>query len=315
LETSCKNVHDKWVCKDCGWEGRGIPPDVCPECHKSRFDERKWVCDVCLNAAKNEIQKLIEFLTCDFGFESQEIIVVFSGNRGFHLHVRSEKVRNLDDADRKEIVDYVTGVGLDLQSHGLYKKPRDVITGPELNDPGWRGRIAKGIYQVLTNSSLDELVELGLTRRSVQQILNERERIASAWAEKMLWGEFEDRYRLSAEMWSKVVRKVIQRMALPARIDTVVTTDTHRLIRLPGTLNGKSGLKAEKIELDDLTRFDPFKNAVAFEGEETVDIEEAPRFRLGNSFYGPFKATRERLPTAAALLLACKGLANPAEQE
>ncbi len=47
-------------------------------------------------------------------------------------------------------------------------------------------------------------------------------------------------------------------------IDTVVTTDIHRLIRMNGTLHGKSGLLKVEFPVKHLSDFDPFKEAVAF---------------------------------------------------
>ena len=48
----------------------------------------------------------------DFGFSLNELHVFFSGHRGYHVHVEDEAVRSLDAMARKEIVDYVTGLGI-----------------------------------------------------------------------------------------------------------------------------------------------------------------------------------------------------------
>jgi len=47
-----------------------------------------------------------------------------------------------------------------------------------------------------------------------------------------------------------------------APIDEPVTTDTRRLIRLPRTLHGGSGLVVTPIDRDDLDAFDPLRDAV-----------------------------------------------------
>ncbi len=52
------------------------------------------------------------YLENDFGFSQNELRVFFSGHRGYHLHIENEAVRSLDAMARKEIVDYVTGLGL-----------------------------------------------------------------------------------------------------------------------------------------------------------------------------------------------------------
>jgi DNA primase small subunit len=109
--------------------------------------------------------------------------------------------------------------------------------------------------------------------------------------------------------WNVLIQKAIALESVG--IDTVVTTDIHRLIRLGGTLNGKTGLKVIKIEIEKLPEFNPFKQAVAFDGYETVHIKAAPKFIIGDQEYGPYNNVNEKLPLSAALLLLCKGRAYP----
>jgi len=49
-------------------------------------------------------------------------------------------------------------------------------------------------------------------------------------------------------------------------IDAVVTSDTHRLIRVPLSLHGKTGLA--KVMVANLAAFDPFMDAVALSNKE-----------------------------------------------
>ncbi|MFW9853278.1 MAG: hypothetical protein ACFFDS_10055 [Candidatus Thorarchaeota archaeon] len=65
------------------------------------------------------------------------------------------------------------------------------------------------------------------------------------------------------------------------------------------------------IEIDELPEFNPLKQAVAFDGYETIHIEEAPRFMLGDKEYGPYNNVNKKLPRSAALLLLCKERAYP----
>ena len=95
------------------------------------------------------------------------------------------------------------------------------------------------------------------------------------------------------------------------KIDTVVTTDIHRLIRMGDTLHGKTGLKKVEVPVAGIESFDPLKGAIAFkEGTVAVYVIEAPQFRLGEETYGPYKGEKVELPTAAAMLLLCKGTAQ-----
>ena len=77
-----------------------------------------------------------------------------------------------------------------------------------------------------------------------------------------------------------------------ANIDTVVTTDIHRLIRMNGTLHGKTGLKKSGVSSGKPVDFDPFTEAVAFKkGTAKVLVSDAPEFRLGGETLGPYKNT------------------------
>jgi DNA primase small subunit len=236
-----------------------------------------------------------------------EIRVNFSGHRGYHLHVESDEVKSLNSEDRREIVDYVTGTGLEPELLGLLDTGGrlKVAGGPQPSDSGWRGRIARGIMRVLLRTDELELRAMGLRRNTIKSLIRLRdgaeERIGA-----VSWAEIDGAGR---QAWQIIVRKAARLEA--ASIDTVVTSDIHRLIRLPETLNGKTGLKAMHVKIGELAAFSPLTQAAAFEGEETVYIKEAPRFMIGSKEYGPFKDVEAALPTPAALLLMCKGKAYP----
>jgi DNA primase catalytic subunit len=97
-------------------------------------------------------------------------------------------------------------------------------------------------------------------------------------------------------------------------VDTVVTTDIHRLIRLAGALHGKTGLRKVEAPISGIETFDPFRSAVAFKkGTTCVVVSDVPEFRLGDETFGPYKNRKVELPTAAAMLLICKRRAEVAE--
>ena len=306
IRTPCKEIHDTWLCKSCGTAEKGEAPANCPKCQSTKIEQDTWLCEQCLEKAKDEVMKLIEILTGDFGLSTKEMHVNFSGHRGYHLHVLSDEVITLNDNERKEIVDYVLGLGLDPIFHGLHERgvEREII-GPQVTDPGWRGRLARGVY--------DTLISLGITQpsqakdRTAKLIAQQRE-VIQDWLRGAGWGAFSG---IGIKTWKKIIEKAVSEAKLGARIDTVVTTDIHRLIRLTETLNGKTGLRVVEADIGGLEAFDPFKQALAMRGEETVQITEAPQFRLGEETFGPYKEQKETLPAYAALLLVCKGKATP----
>jgi len=105
--------------------------------------------------------------------------------------------------------------------------------------------------------------------------------------------------------WRKIINRGVELQS--AKIDTVVTVDIHRLIRLPGTLHGKTGLLKISFPTNEIESFDPLKESVALKGEEAkIYVEEAPKFRLGEEVFGPFKNQTVTLPISAAIFLLCK---------
>ncbi|MFQ6077141.1 MAG: DNA primase small subunit domain-containing protein, partial [Candidatus Bathyarchaeia archaeon] len=87
LQTPCRTEHDYWICENCRNTGRGKRPARCPNCGGERLREEAWPCEKCLEAAKTEALKLVDFLLSDFGFQERDVDVYFSGHRGYHVHV------------------------------------------------------------------------------------------------------------------------------------------------------------------------------------------------------------------------------------
>ena len=148
IPTLCEKIHDRWVCDNCSFSGKGVTPEKCPSCGGQKIDAKTWICEECLETTKKETRKLLDFLMDDFGFSAKEVKVYFSGHRGYHVHVESEVVRSLDQLARKEIVDYIVGIGLDESFHGV-KEIGKVLTGPNLSDVGWREESHGGLMRLL----------------------------------------------------------------------------------------------------------------------------------------------------------------------
>jgi len=305
IPTPCGKVHDSWVCNHCGFSCKGPSPEQCPTCGEAKFDTKTWMCDECLESAKKETIKLLDMLIEDLGFAENEIRLYFSGNRGYHVHVESKQIHLLDSMARKEIVDYVIGLGFKVELHRLIDKDKGrVVVGP--NSKGWRSRIAKGIDSFLTKQSHGEIEAVGLSKPRIDFLIKNKEKLRESLKNKG-WIEVKG---VGPQNWKKIIQWIVNQQS--AKIDTVVTTDIHRLIRLAGSLHGKTGFMKLESPLTSFDEFDPLKEAVAFkEGQMIVKVTEAPKFRIGDIYYGPFKDNSHvELPTAAALFLLCKGAAQ-----
>lgn len=303
IQSSCKKKHDRWKCLDCGENGYGSAPEVCPKCGSKRIDEKVWFCSECLEAAKRETVKLLEFLNLDFGLTDQEISIHFSGHRGYHVHVESEEFKTLDQDARREIVDYITGLGVEPSLHGLESIASEEELAKTLKFSAWAERLMRNGYDIVLKCGLDDLLRIGLKDKAALNLIKNREKIIELW-----WrGKFNQIVGADGRAWRNIFLEAARKSGV--LIDTVVTADVHRLIRLEGTLHSKTGFRKVRV-LKDLEGFDPLKEAVTFKrGEVKVHVYESPEFRVGDSIFGPYSEADVELPISAAVLLICKGLA------
>jgi DNA primase small subunit len=200
-------------------------------------------------------------------------------------------VRELDQRARREIVDYVKGTGLVMQSS------KKKVLAPPLNARGWPGRIAKGVYELLNAGDVKGLLNFrggSKVEEAVRAMIKGLEEAQDYWP---LEG-------LARRIWLKIIERVIERKRCD--VDERVTTDIKRLIRLPGTLHGGTGLIATKVHLKDLESFDPYVHAVAFvKGEVRVRVLNAPEIIFLGQVWGPYNDEIAELPIGLAVYLIC----------
>ena len=308
IPTNCDKIHDEFTCVKCGFSGRGLIPEVCPCCEATKFESKTWPCELCIQSARTETAKLIDMLENDFGFSQNELHVYFSGHRGYHVHIENESVKSLDAMARKEIVDFVTGLGIAILDKGG-KQPRGKrVSGAKkfsLHNFGWNKRLKVGMSDFLLNATPENLKVVGLNNKAISE--NKELIIKRAIQE----GKWESIKGVKVQTWLKLAEYVREMQS--SKIDTVVTTDIHRLIRMNGTLHGKTGLKKVEFSTKDLQTFDPFTGAVAFKkGTAKVLVSDAPEFRMSGETLGPYKNQTVELPIAAAVMLICKKRAQVA---
>ncbi|MEK6988542.1 MAG: DNA primase catalytic subunit PriS, partial [Candidatus Thermoplasmatota archaeon] len=295
-----------------GWLGADLifdlDADHLPNAKKMSYPEM-------LEAIRLRIIKLYDdFLKADFGFEEDKMRLVFSGGRGYHIHVFDERVWALGSHERREIVDWVTGKGLDVDTafresafdkrefQGRSRVKKKVV-GPAQEDPGWRGKIARGTNQLATTLE-------GMDHDAALAFLTSFEGVKEAAAEDLYENLFKprttkprvirgvDRLRegqiealsdRSRDLLIRIVKDVQQikldeqaGVALDGIIqrgdtDEPVTSDIKRLIRLPSSLHGKTGLQVIPLTRDQVDGFRPLRDAVP-----PTWTEEPVTLRLAN---------------------------------
>jgi len=236
-----------------------------------------------LAKCKDALLRLLDFLENDFGFE--DLTVVFSGGRGYHVHVRDETVLELESDSRREIVDYVRGIGLefdhvvDEETVGGEAGRKSPATNRYLpSDGGWSARIHGRVLE-LAETVREQDEEEAIETLSQYEGIGEGKAKAMYNIASNRFAEIE-RGNVSAHTAFEQVAEQFASVTVEeqnAPIDEPVTTDTNRLIRLPGSLHGGSSLAVRRIDRDAIDAFDPLVDAVpeTFVGHEiSVDVTD-----------------------------------------
>ena len=342
-----------------------------------------------LSNVKSETGKLLDFLLDDFGFSEDNTSIVFSGGRGYHIHVRDLDVQALESAERREIVDYVSGTGLKTKYY--FEEEKLIKTGiferTEIASPrrvtnstsGWGKRIINYLTHFLNdisikdnetalneivkliknynlkkvnkkditdniskfviqmkkeNFKLDEIAkEIGTSKEIVREILilNDLwdfrpESIAKLkYLKKLITPKRLDLIKKGkidfphiTYIFDAIIEQAIEEKSVhlgSAQTDEPVTADIRRLIRLPSSLHGGSGMRVVPLSLSEFRNFEPLNDAVIF-SEKMVDIQVISPLRpqnskvemKGKSF--PVIEGMNTLPEYAAIYLMCRGAAE-----
>ena len=282
IPTKCKLEHDHWVCEDCGYEGRGTRPLRCPKCESERIKQFTWICDNCLEEAKEQVLRLIDdFLLGDFGFSPEDLIINFSGHRGYHVRVTSKAYSSLDTKARGMLVEYILGMGVkDMVLREVTYKKR--FRGYSFGDYGWRGRVARGLYEIISSYSHDQFIEMGIGNKGAEFLVNERNGLLRAMEiSHPNWMFVKE---IGVKDFELLLERVIASRSVV--IDERVTKDVKRLMRIPNTLHGSTGLKATLLSYSAVEAFDPKEEAsVLGDDELKVVVTDKHVFRVTVSGY------------------------------
>ncbi|MCZ7362079.1 MAG: DNA primase catalytic subunit PriS, partial [Candidatus Methanoperedens sp.] len=119
-------------------------------------------------------------------------------------------------------------------------------------------------------------------------------------------------------IFDAIVQKAIEENSISlgsAHTDEPVTADIRRLIRMPSSLHGGSGMKVVPLTLSEFEKFQPLNDAVVF-SEKEVKIEVISPLKPQNSLVEmkgkSFRVSEgiNTLPEYAAIYLMCRGAAE-----
>ncbi|RCH75588.1 MAG: hypothetical protein DBX04_06585 [Candidatus Poseidoniales archaeon] len=221
-----------------------------------------------------------DFLEPEFGFDEKYVQTTFSGHRGFHIHVRDPSLMHLDSNARRELVNYITGVGIDVQS---------VMSGPNI---GWSERIDLGFDKVVNSlanistgeNSTESINELHSSLKS-RNFSCSKDQIKKLASESIAGGRIdrlrEDNARLvfTTKRLNEAFWELVKGAPLAVgETDENVTVDVKRVIRWIGSLHGKSGLRVTEFPLSRLepgrsNSFDAMSESSVFSTQNSCKVE------------------------------------------
>ncbi|MDD1682387.1 MAG: DNA primase small subunit PriS [Methanoregula sp.] len=264
--------------------------------------------DQMLARVKEETEKLIAMLTDEFGMDKKSIALVFSGGRGYHVHVRDIAFRSWGSAERRELIDYVCGIGIN---------PAAMLSGKPATTPGWQQRYREALLEYLRwigglgeEEAMAHLTAMeGIGKESAVSFLKKREEIISGIERHPNSMILRNRVLgiIAGQQEGEFKKRLLSRAALA---DEPVTTDTKRLIRMPTSLHGGSGMRVQPLELRDLPDFDPLIDAVVF-GTRDVKVDQkfpAKMPMLGSTY--ELQKGIITVPEAVAVFLCSRGMAE-----
>ena len=277
---------------------------------------------------KEMIRLLDEYLLGDLGFDESCLKVAFSGGRGYHAHIWDPRVMGLRSHERREIVDYIGGTDLSVEwllpeiatNKATYKN-RTVVHKtrmmPKERDGGWKGKFRAGMPALL-----DEME--GMTPQQAisrySGLRGEKEELVRGLFDDLFKGpkgrrgrdlilrkgnlaDMKDRH--SALFLRLVEQDLKPRLA--GQVDEPVTSDIKRLIRLPDSLHGKTGLRVVAMKREELDDFDPLRDAIPKTlSDESVKlvVKRKVEYRLKGERFVLEGETE--VPEFAALFLICR---------
>lgn len=302
IKTDCKEKHDSWTCRKCGNSGKGSI-DNCTNCGAG-VEREQWVCSSCLDEAKQQTLRLLDFLSSDFNI-TDGISVNYSGAKGFHVHVRHKSILPLSQHARIELLDYLTAEQLLPESHGFDVKllacplPKEAV--------GWQKRILNRLIRIIETSDSQELAVIGnISNALAKKLISKQGTIISSIGSGRLM-QFEG--RSSEKFWKSLIGHAVAGESL--KIDRQTSVDMHKIIRLPETLHGGTGLAAKSVEPEKLKAFSPLSDAIVFsEKPASIKASNVPRFELNKKEFGPYSNEKAELPEYAAVYLIARGAAE-----
>jgi DNA primase small subunit len=274
---------------------------------------------------RGEMMNLVDsFLMSDLGFDESQIHLAFSGGRGYHAHVLAPDVLSLGTHERRELVDYITCSGMDIDwifpikriavnsaviNGQMRSNIAEIRTIPDEKYGGWRKKMRNGLKEVLEDLCTMEVQTFKKNYPSIKgstnkTILTLQETVSPIRETIFQRNDMALLTKPQQEILIKIMKED-KAHKMSGEVDKPVTPDIKRLIRLPGSVHGKTGLEVSLLTREELTTYNPLEFAVpSTYTDDPVKITMKRPYELnmkGNRF--SLKAGETEVPEYAAVFL------------
>jgi DNA primase small subunit len=228
------------------------------------------------------------------------------------------------------LVDYITCSGLNIDwvfpFHKVVTSQVDTPAGsrknvakdrliPPADAGGWKGRMRIGLMDLVNDICDNEPKDLQrmypvLSQSGIPAIKKMREDVLKKGVHMFEKNNMAVLDRNTQELLVKIMEEDVA-PSLSAEVDKPVTPDIKRIIRLPGSVHGKTGLRVTPLSRDELTDFDPLRDAVPSSySDESVKITMRKDYDLTMKGEHFSLSGETEVPEYAAVFLVGRGAAD-----
>lgn len=302
------NKPEEKIMKEKEWKGAELIFDL--DADHLEGAEKMTYAEILAEVKKHTGRLIFRFLMDELGFQEKDLKLMFSGGRGYHVHVVEDTVYPLNSDARREIANYIRGEG--FSTNEVKKSIRSSST--PLN--GWKKTIDENVCNfysdLIENEEKQEILHAVLgNANTLKSYLRGLKAMSNAPDNLKRWQTLSSpgklKYQIMDERDEKVLGYIIDKVkrGYQCEIDEPVTTDVHRLIRLPHSLHGKTGLMVKPIALDEFKGFNPLKDAIApafSDGSSNVELLRDYKIEFGGESFNLGKGENE-IPRSLAIFL------------
>lgn len=282
-----------------------------------------------LGAAALSTFNLTKLLVNDLGFDYSDMNITFSGRKGFHIRVDSSQHPLFSDSNQKDesvrraLIQYVSGYDFSPMDFILVRAHAQSANTWHLKgyESGWGKRFNESIEYFLKLANKDEetftnVLQMYMpwytdkkrygTKKSLpsQKVIGGFRDACNHYRDRIMKGE-DIRQMKDADakrLFSFALARTLLRYA--SFVDKRVTADKARVLRIPGSLHGGSGMvccKVPSIEhLTDMSWVLDLQKELL--GDEEVEVSIS---KVANTYYGVYEPGEHKVPKHIAYALLC----------